>query len=219
MPTRLEKKVQKLKAHVINLGDKVEKRVEDAIRAVLERDPVLGREVAESDREIDLFEIEVEEDCLACLALDQPVAMDLRFVVAVLKINNDLERIADLAVNIAEQAEALHRLGASGSVPFDMAEEAQLVRGMMKDSVDALVGIDAPAARRILTVDDQIDAIHMGAYDSVREAIEQDPSRTAELLRYLSISRSLERIADHVTNIAEDIIYTVSGEIFRHNRP
>jgi phosphate transport system protein len=216
MASRLEKKLSRLKAHVVNLGDKVERLVEDSIRAVLEKNADLAREVVSSDREIDLLEIELEEDCLACLALDQPVAMDLRFIVAVLKINNDLERIADLAVNIAEQAEALAGEAAGHQAPFDLRDESQLALKMISSAVDALVTIDASVARSILDMDDDIDRIHAGSYALIRDAIMEQPARTSEMMRYLSISRCLERIGDHTTNIAEDIIYTVRGEIARH---
>ena len=218
MPSRLEKKLSRLKAHVVNLGDKVERIVEDSLRAVLDRNAALARDVINSDREIDLFEIEIEEDCLACLALDQPVAMDLRFIVAVLKINSDLERIADLAVKIAEQAEPLATRSDRRAAPFDVRHESKLAMEMITRAVDARVAIDADMARSVLDLDDEVDRIHAGSYEAIRLAIMEDPERTGELLRYLSVSRCLERIADHATNIAEDIIYTVRGDIERHAR-
>lgn len=218
MPSRLEKKLSRLKAHVVNLGDQVERMVEDAIRAVLDRNAILAREVVDSDREIDLLEIEIEEDCLACLALDQPVAMDLRFIVAVLKINSDLERIADLAVTIAKQATSLAGQSDRRAAPFDVKNEAEVAMDMITRAVDALVAIDAELASSVLVMDDEVDRIHAGSYEAIRLAIMEDPERTGELLRYLSVSRSLERIADHATNIAEDIIYTVRGDIERHAR-
>jgi phosphate transport system protein len=171
--------------------------------------------VIEKDLEIDHSEVEVEEECLRILALHQPVAIDLRFIVAALKLNNDLERIGDLAVNIAERALFLSRV-TPPVIPFDFNEMAQRTRDMLKQSLDALVNMDIELARRVCAEDDEVDRINREMYVHVKQAIRQHPHHLEALVHLLSVSRHLERIADHTTNIAEDVIYMIEGEIVRH---
>lgn len=216
MPLRLQRKIEKLKIDVRELGRLVSQRVDAAIQSILDRDVGLASAVMNGDDEIDVFEVELEESCLATIALDQPVAADMRFIVAVMKINNDLERIGDLAVSIAQNSRALVELDAGRDVPFDLEGEARVVLAMLELALESLVTLDVGLAHEVLQQDDAVDRIHAEMYERVREAIERDPRRTAEHLRYLSTSRCLERIADHLTNIAEDVIYTVDGEIHRH---
>ena len=161
------------------------------------------------------MEVDLEEECLKILALYQPVAADLRFIVSVLKINNDLERIADLAVNIAERT-----LGVSCEgrvpVPFDLGEMGRKVQTMLKKSLDALVNLEPQAAREVCHLDDEVDDIHKKNYRLVKEQIRKNPERIDSLIQYISVSRHLERIADLATNIAEDVLYMIEGEIVRH---
>jgi phosphate transport system protein len=175
----------------------------------------MALQVIENDYEIDQYEVEIEEDCLKILALHQPVAIDLRFIVAVLKINNDLERIGDLAVNIAERAEFLATREPVGvSLDFvTMADKAQM---MLKMSLDALVNLSVETAQQVRSSDDEIDAMNRRMYLKVQEAILDKPDRIESLVHLLSVSRHLERIADHATNIAEDVIYMIEGQIVRH---
>lgn len=161
------------------------------------------------------MEVDLEEDCLKILALHQPVAIDMRFIVAVLKINNDLERIGDLSVNIAERAISLARQVRT-ETPFDFDGMAVKVQSMLHRSLDALVNSDARLAREVLTSDDEIDAIHRQMYEDVKKAIVECPDKIDSLIQLLAVSRNLERIADHTSNIAEDVIYLVDGEIIRH---
>ena len=161
------------------------------------------------------MEVEVEEDCLKTLALYQPVAIDLRFIVAVLKINNDLERIGDLAVNIAERSVFLaHQPGVG--ITLDFIDMAQKARGMLEKSLDALVNFSVDIAGEVCASDDIIDGINRQMYLKVQKAIGDNPEQIESLIHLLSISRHLERIADHATNIAEDVIYMIDGEIVRH---
>jgi phosphate transport system protein len=203
---------------ILWLGTLAEESLEKAIRAVKTRDVVLAQEVIDGDARIDAVEMDVEEECLHTLALYQPVAFDLRFVVSVLKINNDLERIADKAVNIAEQVDILadHRL--RDVVAFDFLGQSERVRTMLKRSLDALVASDIDLAEWVRHADDQVDKTHREISRSVKQAIREHPELVDGLINLHTLSRQLERIADHAVNIAEDVLYMVEGTIMRHGR-
>ena len=169
------------------------------------------------DAEIDQFEVDVEEEGLKILALHQPVAIDLRFIIAVIKINNDLERIGDLAVNIAERT-LLLASQPPVAIAFDFNGLSAKAQTMLKKSLDALVNLDAGLARQVCAMDDDVDAINRNMYEQVRDAIRRHPEHTDAMIAHLTVSRCLERIADHATNIAEDVIYMTRGDIVRHQR-
>ncbi len=215
MPVRLQKELQKLKKRILSLGTMVEERVRMAIKAVETRDEKLAKRIIEMDREIDENEVEVEEECLKILALHQPVAVDLRFISAVIKINNDLERIGDQAVNIAERVVSIARRPPV-TVPFDYKLMAEKTETMLKESLDALVNLDADLAHKVCLKDDEVDDINREIYDKVKEAIRSHPDRVGYMINLLLVSRHLERIADLTTNIAEEVIYLIEGEISRH---
>jgi phosphate transport system protein len=215
MTIHLRNEIERLKKKFLALSAYVEASVHNAVKAIAERDAALANKVIENDSEIDQMEVEVEEDCLKILALHQPVAIDLRFLIAVLKINNDLERIGDLAVNIAEGAVFLAN-EESIEIPFDLVNMADKVKSMLKKSIDALVNLDSQLAREVCQADDEIDSLHRQMYRLIEENLAKYPDRTDRLIRFLSSSRQLERIADHATNIAEDVIYMTEGEIYRH---
>ncbi len=215
MAQHLKREVEKIKKKILGLGALVEESVYRATKALSERDVALAREVLKGDEEIDATEVDVEEECLKILALHQPVAIDLRFIVAVLKINNDLERIGDLANNVAFRAESLTKLPQIVS-PFDFPHMASLVRAMLSDALGALVGLDTALARKVCAADDAVDAINREVYQKITGHIRAQPDHTEALIHYFSASRNLERIGDHATNIAEDVIYMVDGEIVRH---
>jgi phosphate transport system protein len=216
MPVHLEREIDKLKKMISSLSAHVEEAVGKAVRAVTERNGELARNVIEFDPEIDLMEVEVEEECLKVLALHQPVAHDLRFIIAVLKVNNDLERIGDLAANIAEQAEFLARWDPI-EIPYDLPGMAKRVREMLRRSLDSLMATDATIAQSVREADDEVDAIDRAMYPDVRAAISENLNQMEPLIRLLRVSQNLERIADHATNIAEDVIYLAEGEIIRHS--
>jgi phosphate transport system protein len=218
MSVFLEREIDELKKLISSLAAHVEANVEKAVRAVHEKNTELAHEVVESDPDIDQMEVNIEEECLKVLALHQPVAHDLRFIVAVLKVNNDLERIGDLAAGIAEQVEDLADMG-MGPAPYDLLGMAGRVRAMLRDSLDAMMGRDAEIARRVIEADDEVDAMDRLMYPEVRAAIRENLDRTAGYIRLLRVSQNLERIADHATNIAEDVIYLAEGEIIRHAGP
>ncbi len=215
MPVRLQKELQKLKKRILSLGAMVEERVRMAIKAVQTRDDNLGRKIIDADREIDEIEVEIEEECLKVLALHQPVAVDLRFITAVIKINNDLERIGDQAVNIAERVVSIARRPPV-TVPFDYKLMAEKTEAMLRESLDALVNLDADLAHKVCLKDDEVDDINREIYDKVKEAIRSHPDRVGYMINLLLVSRHLERIADLTTNIAEEVIYLIEGEISRH---
>ena len=215
MSRHLQNEFEKLKKAILSMAGVVEEAVLAAVRSLQARDRELARRVIEGDARIDDQEVEIEEECLKVLALHQPVAADLRFVIAVLKINNDLERIADLAVNLAERAAYLVTQPPI-EIPFDLGRMAEIVRTMLKSSLDALVSADAAAAMALRLQDDDVDKINREAFLHVEERIRQDPAQTYVLMHCLSVARHLERIADLATNIAEDVIYMVTGQIVRH---
>jgi phosphate transport system protein len=188
-----------------------------AIQSLELRDANLAEKIIRSDYEIDEFEIEVEEDCLKILALHQPVAVDLRFLVAVIKINNDLERIADEAVNIAERVQIIAKRERL-DIPFDYTLMAEKTASMLKKSLDALVNMDDVLALDVLKLDDAIDDMKDRAYDVIKQSIGRHPDRVGYLINLLLMCRHLERIADHATNIAEEVVYMVQGEIVRHGK-
>ncbi len=161
------------------------------------------------------MEVEIEEECLKILALYQPVAIDLRFLAAVIKINNDLERIADEAVNIARRVSIIAKREKI-DISFDYSLMAGKAEYMLKKSLDALVNLDIDLAFKVCTLDDEVDEMLREAYDRIKQAIGEYPDRVGYLINLLLISRHLERIADHGTNIAEEVIYLIEGEIVRH---
>lgn len=210
--------MDRVKKLLFGLSALVEESLSNAVLAIEKRDAELACKVIEDDDKIDMQEIHVEEECLKVLALHQPVAADLRYIVSVMKINNDLERIGDLAVNIAERAVVLSRQKIP-AIGFNYSTMARKVKEMVKMSLDAAVNVDAHLARRVCAEDDIVDEINRDMYTQVKEAIVVNPQKenVETLLHLLSVSRSLERIGDHATNIAQDIIYMIEAKIIRHN--
>ncbi|MBI4389485.1 MAG: phosphate signaling complex protein PhoU [Nitrospinae bacterium] len=213
----LEREIEKLKNKILSLGTMVEESVQKAVKSLTERNSSLGLKVIDSDIVIDDMEVEVEEECLKILALHQPVANDLRLMVAILKINNDLERIGDLAVNIAERAVFL-ATQEKIEIPEDLGKMVRKTQVMLKGSLDAMVNGDSILAREICAADDEVDEINRKMYVQVGKTMRSQPERLDCLIHLLSASRYLERVADHATNIAEDVIYLVEGDIIRHRR-
>ena len=209
------RELEKIKKRVLSLGAMVEERVRMVIKALETRDGDAAKKITNSDHEIDEMEVEIEEECLKILALYQPVAIDLRFLTAVIKINNDLERVADEAVNIAERVKVIAKREKI-DISFDYSLMAGKAEYMLKKSLDALVNLDIDLAFKVCTLDDEVDEMLREAYDRIKQAIAEYPDRIGYLINLLLISRHLERIADHGTNIAEEVIYLIEGEIVRH---
>jgi phosphate transport system protein len=215
MSVHLQREIESLKRQLLSLCAIVEQQVEVAVRAVAERDEELAKGVRQRDGEVDRREVDLEEECLKVLALHQPVAADLRFLVAVLKINVDLERIGDLAVNMARKATTLAREPA-GANPFDLSAMWDKTRVMLRDSIDALVNRDPRLAQDVCGRDDEVDGMKRETRRKIEQLMAGQPDRIRALLNFLAVSRNLERIGDHATNIAEDVIYMVEGRIIRH---
>ncbi|MGE3537693.1 MAG: phosphate signaling complex protein PhoU [Candidatus Tectimicrobiota bacterium] len=209
------REIETLKKKILAVGALVEERLSQAITALVKHDERLAQQVAEGDDEVDEMEVEVEEDCLKILALYQPVAIDLRFVVAVLKMNNDLERMADTSVNIARRAEYLANWP-NIAVPQPLTEMAQKVQTMVQQSLDALIQSDVTLARKVCVADREVDQLNRQMHVDIQQEMKAHPDQIERLIHTLSVSRHLERIGDLATNVAEDVIYTVQGEIVRH---
>jgi phosphate transport system protein len=216
MSIHLHRDLENLQRKITALAAAVEVTVEKAIRALFERDVHLASSLIEGDTAIDREENEIEEDCLKILALHQPVAVDLRRIAAILKINTDLERMADLAANIAERAYALAR-GPQVPIPSTFRQMTDLTNTMVRESLDAFVNLDAQAARRVCRLDDQVDQYNREIIDQVLRMMKQSPEVVEPAMNLFSAARHLERIADHATNIAEDVVYLIEGEIIRHH--
>ncbi len=215
MSLHLQKDIEKLKKKILAFSALVEGSVKTAFNAYKSQDRKSAAQVMETDIEIDRTEVEIEEDCLKILALHQPVAIDLRFIIAVLKINNDLERIGDLAVNIAEQVAYTNEAEAA-ELPPDLARMNELTQSMLGRSLEALINLDTDLARKIFPDDDAVDAILDKMYALVNMRVSANNAVLDEQMSLFLVARHLERIADLATNIAEDVIYMIEGKIIRH---
>ena len=212
---RLRRKSELLKENLISLAVTVQESFMSAITAIKSRDKDLAASVIEGDREIDRIEIEIEETCLEILALHQPVALDLRLITGALQIINQLERIGDLAVNIAQAAVIL-----ASESPLDIPGEyyfmAQRVENMLKKAIKSFVNEDEDVAFEVLADDDEVDMMKHKLHRNFEDRVNVELNRRHALTQLFLVSRHLERIADHSTNIAEDVIYMITGEIVRH---
>jgi phosphate transport system protein len=215
MTRHIERQIEHLKEKILRVGTLVEEAISKAITALINEDIPLAQRVMASDEEIDRMEVEVEEECLKILALYQPVAADLRFVVSVLKINNDLERMGDLAKNIAKRVPQL-AAGAPCPLPPEIRPMAMQAQEMVKQCLDAVVRGDPTLARQVREEDDSVDASRQRVQKMVMQGIKESPEKVESLLRINSVSKHIERIADMATNVAEDVIYMVEGDIVRH---
>lgn len=209
-----------LKKKLMQVSTMVEERVRTAASCLSERDDEALQQLILTDYEIDEIEVEIEEDCLKILALHQPVASDLRFIVAVIKINNEIERIADMAVSIALRVQSIYNKfdeAGSGTSPwiYDYTKMSEKVIVMLKMSLDALVNRDSAMARKVFILDDEVDQMMRDAYDKVREEIRRNPDQPGRLINIYLVARHLERIADRATNISEEVIHLVEGTIVR----
>lgn len=207
--TEITKKIQ-------HIGGLVEGAVDKSLSALLDRDAVRAREVIESDTVVDNLENEVEEKCLEVLAMRQPVARDLRFICGMMKVNSDLERMADLAVNIAERAEVLAEVP---PLPFrpDVSRMAAVAKRMVREGLDALVRRDADLALRVWKSDAEADKLYRELIGEAIQFMREHPDRIGDVMHLVGALRNLERLADHATNIAEDVIFVTSGRIVRHH--
>jgi phosphate transport system protein len=209
--------LEHLKREILTVGSMVERGIDLATTALTGRRSDLAQRVISGDQEIDEMEVQIEEECLKVLALHQPVASDLRFVVTVIKVNSDLERMGDHAVHIAERALALSQAPALPSPP-PLELMVRTVVQMVRTSLDAIVTFDTAAAARVCTEDDVVDDCLRQMFDHLEQVMREDSRTIARALHTLSACRNLERIADLATNVSEDLIFLAKGEIVRHRR-
>ena len=211
-----EEALQALKSRLLSMAALVEERVHRAIRGLIERRAELAQGVAAGDEEVNELQIEIDDRCLKLLALQNPMAGDLRLVTAAMKINADIERIGDQAVNIAEYALKLIRLPLLKPL-IDIPRMAEMAERMTRDSLDAFVRKDAVLARNVLARDDEVDELKDQLFRELLTYMMADPGTIERALALILVSRSLERIADHATNIAEDTIFIVEAKDVRHH--
>jgi phosphate transport system protein len=215
MQRHFDEELEALKQTLLAMGGLVEDQIRRVMRALLERDDALAREVIERDRQVNTYDVEVDETCVNLLALHQPKAGDLRFITTAMKIVTDLERIGDQAVNIAQRVIELNRepqLKPYIDLPR-MADRAQL---MVKESLDAFVARDTALARRVCAADAEVDALKEQIFRELLTFMMEDARTIPRAIRLILISRFMERVADHATNIAEMVIYMVEGKMVRH---
>lgn len=210
------REIKRLKTLLLEQGEAVEEQVRLAKQALLGMDVKLAEVVVANDDAIDQREVDLQEECFKLLALHQPVAVDLRFLVAVLKFNNDLERIADLAGNVAKRTVKLKELNDTELV-YDFAEMAAIARQMLHQAMSALVDIDAEATADVFALEKNLNRLHKTNSNIIRQALKKNPERAESLVHQLVISRNMERIGDLATNLAEEVIYVARGEIVRHS--
>lgn len=215
MSKPLERDLETLERDVLLQSSVVEEMIRTASRALRDRRIDAVEEVREAELGVNDREVQIEDECLKILALHQPVAVDLRRVATVLKVNSDLERIADLAVNLAERSVALME-HPNFVLPTAIERMVAVAIEMVRESLDALVDLDADSARRVCERDDEVDDLNRKMIDSMATLMRNDSDAVVVALHALSAARHVERIADHATNIAEDVIYLVEGEIARH---
>jgi phosphate transport system protein len=216
MGTHLSRELERLKTSALAMYRKVDLQVEKGLKALIEKDLKKAEEVVEGDGEINRLEVEIEEECLKIIALYQPVASDLRYTVAILKMNGELERIGDLAVNIADVVPKIVQAKRSISLPPAILLMAEKVKRMLQSALFSLMELKVEPAYEVLRSDQEVDDLHRSMYPTVAGMIRENLEDVEHIIPLLAISRSLERIADHATNIAEDVIYMVEGKIVRH---
>lgn len=215
MTNQLTRAIYKIKKEILSLGAMVEDRFKKTIYAVKTNDLEQAVQIIETDYLVDAQEVEVEEECLRTLALYHPVATDLRLITAVIKINNDLERIADYAVNIARRFQISGQN--SDSFQYDYTAMAEQAIKMLKLSLDALVSLDGNLAYKVREMDEEVNTMRNEAYNVMKQAIRKNPEKVEEIINMYLISRHIERVGDHTKNIAEEVIYLIDGEIIRHS--
>jgi phosphate transport system protein len=216
MQRHFDEELDLLKENILRMAALVESRIHACIEALVNRESSMARKIIEGDEEINKLQMEVDENSLKLIALHQPAASDLRFLAMAMRMSGELERMGDLAVNIAKCTEKL-----SAEFPLkpliDIPRMANIAEDMVKSSIDAFVKKDADIARKVCESDDQVDALRDQIFRELLTYMMEDPKTIARSIELILISRHLERIADHATNIAEDVIYMVKGEDIRHH--
>jgi phosphate transport system protein len=215
MQRHFHEELDGLKQTLLAMGALVEDQIRRVMRALIDRDDVLAQSVIERDREVNTYDVEVDEKCVELLALHQPAAGDLRFITTAMKIVTDLERIGDQAVNIAQRARELN-LEPQLKPYIDLPRMAELAQTMVKESLDAFVARDTALARRVCGEDAAVDALNHQIFRELLTFMMEDPKTIPRAIRLILIARFLERVADHATNIAEMVIFMVDSKMVRH---
>jgi phosphate transport system protein len=216
MERQFERDLQELKERILYMGSLCETMIHIAIKALVDRRPDLSKDIVRQENEVNKLQIEIDERAIRMLALHQPTASDLRFLAAAMKINSDLERIADQAINISETTEFLLKEPPLKPL-IDVPRMAQIASKMLKDALDSFVNRDENLARSVLVRDDQVDELKDQVFRELLTYMISDPASIQRGLDLILISRNLERIADHATNIAEDVVYVILGKDIRHH--
>jgi len=215
MQRHFHEELELVKQKTLKLGSLVETMVERAVASLVDRDSRQAEDIIAADEKVDALDIEIDEDCLRLLALHQPTAGDLRFITTAMKITTDLERMADQAVNICQRAIELNE--EPQLKPYiDIPIMSQLSQKMMRDALDAFVRRDAALAREVIPADDKVDALRNQIFRELLTFMMEDPRTIPRAIRLILVSRHLERIADHATNLAEMVVYLAEGKIIRH---
>jgi phosphate transport system protein len=206
-----------LKERVLRIGSLVEAAIRNSVKSLVERNSDLARKVIENDHKVNAFDVEIDEECIRLIALRQPKAKDLRFITTAMKITTDLERMGDLAVNIAERAIELNE--EPQLKPYiDVPRMAEITEAMVRDALDALVKGCSKIPYEVIKRDDEVDDLNAQVFNELLFFMIQDPGTVSRATRISYVSKYLERIADHATNIAEMVIYMCEGKIIRHTK-
>lgn len=213
--TIFDDELKELREKVLKLGSMVERAIHDSVKSLVERDSNLAREVIKKDHLINALDVEIDEECIRLIALRQPKARDLRFITTAMKITTDLERMGDLAVNIAERAIELNE--EPQLKPYiDIPRMSEIAQGMVKDSLDAFVRGGTKLPYEVIKRDDEVDNLTVQVFNELLFYMIQDPHTISRATRISYVAKYLERIADHATNIAETVVYLWEGKIIRH---
>lgn len=218
MTTVFEKELGELKERILKMGAMVETAIRDAVASLVDRDSELAKKIIDSDHKINALDVEIDEESIRLLAIRQPRAGDLRFITTAMKITTDLERMGDLAQDIAERAIELNQEPILKPY-IDIPRMTETARGMVRDALDALVKGDAKLAMDVIKRDDEVDLLNVQVFNELLFFMIQDPSTVSRATRITYISKYIERIADHATNIAEMVIYNIEGKMIRHLTP
>ncbi len=218
MERHFEEDFDRIKSKILMMGSLVEDQIRNALTALIERDEALARQVIENDHKVNTFDVEIDEMALDALVRYQPVARDLRFVTTAMKISTELERMSDLAENICERAIELNE-EAQLKPYIDIPHMAERARIMVKESLDAFVKMDSALARKVIDDDDFIDNLTEQLFRELLSFMIENPKTISRAIRLSFISKYIERIADHATNVAELVVYMVEGKIIRHTIP
>jgi len=203
---------------LLKMASLVETAIKNSVKSLVDRDSDLALQVIEKDNEINAYDVKIDEECIRLLALKQPMGKDLRFITTAMKITTDMERIADNAVNIAERAAELNREPILKPY-IDIPRMSRIAQGMVIDTINAFVSENTALAKDVIMRDDQVDDLNSAVCDELMEMMVRNPSTITRVVKVTYVSKYLERIADHATNIAEDVIYMVEGKIIRHMEP